>query len=270
MTDENLPTTDAPKKNPLLERVSIPGEKFPIPSHGLFYKNGELDESVKDGEIYIKPMNAMDELILKSPDKLLSGEAITEVFTKCMPNVLKPGELLAKDVDYLLMCLRMLSYGPNIDITTEHTCKDAKAHRYSIEIRPLLQKAKPIDPTAIKKFQVKLDTGQVIKLHPPRFLSTIKLYQVFGDGGEDTDVIEMGKQLLDTIVDMIDSVDEISERELIKEWLEAIRVGDVQLISDKIAELSDWGIDPITTVNCLDCKEKMEVIVPVNPVSFFI
>ena len=99
---------------------------------------------------------------------------------KCTPNVLKPGDLLAKDVDYLMMCLRMISYGPHIELTATHVCKDPKEHSYSIEIRPILQEAKPIDPTSLGSFNVTLDTGQVVILHPPRFLSTVRLYQVFG------------------------------------------------------------------------------------------
>ncbi len=268
MTKKKQPETEAKKVNPLLERVNIPGEKFRVPSGGLFYTNGELDDSVKDGEIYAQPMNAMDELVLKSPDKLLSGEAVTELLQKCTPSVLKPGDLLAKDVDYLMMCLRMISYGPQIELTATHTCKDAKEQSYSIEIRPILQEAKPIDPTSLDSFNVTLDTGQVVQLHPPRFLSTVRLYQVFGDDSTDS-AEEMGVQLLETIADMIQSVDDHTDSEDITEWLKKIRVGDVQVISEKIAELSDWGIDPIVTVKCKDCKKNMEVIVPVNPISFF-
>ena len=33
--------------NPLLQKVQIPGEKFRLPSGGLFYNDGELDESVR-------------------------------------------------------------------------------------------------------------------------------------------------------------------------------------------------------------------------------
>ena len=269
MTDTKKPTTVDPNVNPLLERVSIPGEKFALPSGGLFYTDGELKDSVKNGEVYMEPMNAMDELTLKSPDKLLSGQAILEVLSKRIPDIVKPDELLSKDIDYLLMCLRMISYGPVLDVTSTHTCEEATQHMYAIQIRPLLKESKPIDPTAIKKFSITLKSGQVVKLHPPRFTSTVKLYQAFGDAGEEVDPSVMGKQLLDTISDMIASVDEVTNPEHIAEWLQKIRVGDVQQISEKVAELSDWGIDPVTTVTCKDCKEEMDILVPVNPVSFF-
>lgn len=70
---ENTTDTEA-RKNPLLEKVQIPGEKFRMPSGGIFYNKGELEENIEEGEVYVHPMNAMDELTLKSPDKLLSVE----------------------------------------------------------------------------------------------------------------------------------------------------------------------------------------------------
>lgn len=255
--------------NPLLAKVTIPGETFRLPSGGLFYKKGELNTSVKNGEVMVNPMNAMDELLLKSPDKLLSGEAITDVFRNCLPDVVAPAQLLAKDVDYLLMCLRMVSYGPNIDLTHKHDCEDAKEHSYSVPLRPLILGSKPINPTALKNYNVTLSNGQVVDLYPPRFLATIKVYQMFGTMNENADTQEMGQQLLETIGDMINAVDGHEDQSDIQEWIKQVRVGDVQAISDKVAELSDWGVDPIAKVKCRDCKKNMELVVPINPVSFF-
>lgn len=258
-------------KNPLLEKVQIPGEKFRLPSGGLFYNNNELDKSIKDGEIFINPMNAIDELILKSPDKLLSGEAVVEIINRCVPEVEDPEQLLAKDVDYILMCLRMVSYGPEVVLAATHDCEKAKEHSYSLPIRPLLQKTKPIDPTALKKYKVKLSNGQVVELNPPRYYSTIKLYEAFGGiDNEEVDTDTMGMQLLENIADMIQSVDSHEDRDNIIEWLKQVRVGDVEAISNKVTELSDWGLDPIIEVKCKDCKKEMKVSVPVNPIAFFI
>ena len=101
MSDDNIQSTEQPRSNPLLERIRIPGETFTLPSQGIFYKNGELDDDSKNGEVYIYPMVTYDEIVLKTPDKLFSGEAITEVFQRCVPQIKKPMELLAKDVDFI-------------------------------------------------------------------------------------------------------------------------------------------------------------------------
>lgn len=266
----NSKSTPEQHKNPLLEKVQIPGEKFRLPSSGLFYSDGELHDSVKDGEIFINPMNAMDELILKSPDKLLSGEAVVDIIKRCAPEVTNPEQLLAKDVDYILMCLRMVSYGPEVHISATHSCKKAKEHSYSFPVRPILQRTKLIDPTAVKKYKITLSNGQVVEINPPRYFSTIKLYQVFGaSSDEEFNIDEMGKQLLENVADMIRSVDNHNDKEDIIEWLQQVRVGDVEKISEKVAELSDWGLNQIVETECKDCKKKMKVSVPVNPIAFF-
>lgn len=260
------------RKNPLLEKVQIPGEKFRLPSGGLFYEDDELDSSVENGEVFVNPMNAIDELNMKSPDKLLSGESVIEIIERCIPDVKNPKQLLAKDVDYLLMCLRMVSYGPDVNLTATHDCKNAKEHSYAVPIRPILQATKPIDPTSLKKYQLTLGNDQVVKLNPPRYMSTIKLYQLFGleENEVEFDPEKMGAQLLDNIADMIKSVDDHENRKDIVEWLKAIRIGDVESISEKITDLSDWGLDHVIDVKCRDCKKELNLQVPINPIAFFI
>ena len=48
-TSENI----VPIPNPLLASLRIPGETFRLPSHGLFYTDGELDDSVVNGEVEV-------------------------------------------------------------------------------------------------------------------------------------------------------------------------------------------------------------------------
>jgi len=48
--------------NPLIERAYVPGETHTLPSGGLFYKNGELSNDVKNGEITVNPMTAIMKL----------------------------------------------------------------------------------------------------------------------------------------------------------------------------------------------------------------
>ena len=92
---ENVPTpTPTPVVNPLLQRVRMPGQRFTLPSGGLFYNNGELDPSCVNGELEVQPMTMVDDLVLKTPDKILNGDGMVEVIQRCVPQVLKPWELL--------------------------------------------------------------------------------------------------------------------------------------------------------------------------------
>lgn len=102
--------------NPLLSKIELPGRRFRLPSRGLFYTNGELNDDIVDGEIQVFSMTAIDEISMRSPEYLFSGEAIERVFKRCIPEVKKPLELLSLDIDYLLTALRIVSYGDVIRI----------------------------------------------------------------------------------------------------------------------------------------------------------
>ena len=109
-------------ENPLLQKIRLPGRIFQLPSRGLFYNNGELENTVKDGEIHVHAMSAFAEIHMKNPDQLFSGQAVDTVFRECVRGVVEPTKLLAKDVDAILMFLRTVTYGPNYEFTAKHTC----------------------------------------------------------------------------------------------------------------------------------------------------
>jgi hypothetical protein len=49
---------------------------------------------------------------------MYSGESIDRVFKRCVPEILKPLELLSRDVDFVLACLRVISYGGSYQVHT--------------------------------------------------------------------------------------------------------------------------------------------------------
>lgn len=260
--------------NPLLVTLKsrLPGGAFTIPSQGIFYTNGELSEDVKNGEIQVMPMTAMDEILIKTPDKLMSGKAIEEVFERCIPQVLKPREMLSKDVDFLLMCIRYISYGQSMNLQYKHTCENAKEHEYVIDLLPLIKATRRIDATTIdSRFSLVLPNDQVIRLRPPLFSSVLALYMSNFEQANVAGVAETDSHLkmFDVVVSTIESVDGITDKELIKEWVKQIPVGYMSQIGDIMQNVSDWGISSSVEVHCKDCKEKLQMEIPLNPVAFF-
>jgi hypothetical protein len=88
-----------------------------LPSKGKWY-----DESVLDGgqftQIPVFGMNAMDEIMFKTPDALFSGEATAQVIRSCIPTILDPWQLVGYDIDYILIALRIATYSDKLPITT--------------------------------------------------------------------------------------------------------------------------------------------------------
>jgi len=258
-------------KNPLMQRLQIPGETFRLPSQGLFYTNSELTDDVTNGEVHVFPMTAYDEIVFKTPDMLLSGKAIDEVFQRCIPQIKKPRQLLSKDVDYLITCLRVITYGPEISLIYKHNCENAKQHEYKISLQDLLRKAKAIDPTTLTSvYAITLANGQQVKLRPTTFDTVLKLNQNLNKPGDQSDeILALQKDMMQVLIDMIESVDEITDKEMISEWANALPAGWVRFMSESIDKVSDWGVEFKATAVCKDCGEPMEMPFSANPVSFF-
>lgn len=271
-----VPVPPAPAPNPLLAHVRLPGETVRMPSGGLFYTNGELSPEVRDGEVHVHPMTAVDEIMIKTPDLLFSGNAIQEVFSRCIPQILKPTELLAKDVDYLLICLRKVTYGETLELEAEHTCENAKRHSYQISINDFIKNSKEIDPSKMSTYTLKLDNGQTVNLRPVKFRDYVHIMQTTSALKEErikTDadyVVEQAKSIMfDSMLGVIISVDDITNRDQILEWLENIPAGWIKQISQKIEKMADWGPVFVSKATCKDCGEDFDVHAPLNPVAFF-
>lgn len=267
MADEVSNPTVEHSINPLLERIRLPGEIHQLPSNGAFYKNGELDSSVKDGEVQVFPMTAIDEVTMRSPDLMFSGDAVEQVLARCVPQILKPRLLLAKDVDFLLAVLRKVSYGETFEVTVKHICKDAKEHTYNVPMDQFIKTAKKIEPgTITKNFHVKMPNDQIVVIHPIRYNDVIKMMQAMD---EDISTEARAARVVDVLVYMTEKIDDISDPKLIHEWYMNIPVGWSDHINAAIDGAADWGPDFTFKTKCKDCGEEFELDAPLNPVSFF-
>lgn len=259
--------------NPLLTSLKLPGQTVRLPSNGIFYKNGELEDNVKNGEIHVFPLNAYHEILLKSPDFLLNGMAVEKVFSDCIPEVKKPLELITKDVDFLFVCLRKVTFGESIEFEYTHYCDKAKKHNYIINISEMLNKTIRIDPTTVDdKFEVKLDNGFVVKTNPLKFNNFITLNQIPSSTLVTPE--EKFKYIVESLLTTISSVQvnnehEVTDKSMIKEWLEKLSANDVRNITSKINDSSQWGPVFSTSCKCKDCNDDFSIDVPVNPVLVF-
>jgi hypothetical protein len=277
--DQIMPTLGIPEShpqvvNPLLQRVRIPGETFTLPSGGVFYTNGELAPDIENGEVHVYPMTGIDELIMKSVDKIINGEAVKEVFARCIPGVVKPGELSAKDVDYLLVALKKVSYGPTFDVNYTHDCEDAEQHTYELPLDMFLRGAKTVNPTTVRTaFQYRLENGQVVHFKPASYDDVVKVFQLqqIDDASEEEpSQTEVLHRLLMSVTILIDKVDETSDRDMIVQWMKTLPVSWLQSISDAAVATTQWGVEFNVPIKCIDCGAELVIPTPLNPISFFI
>jgi hypothetical protein len=88
-----------------------------LPSKGVFYDDTVL-ENGQHMQIPVFGMNAMDEIMFKTPDALFSGDATVQVIKSCIPTILDPWKLVGFDIDYVLIAIRIATYSDDLNITS--------------------------------------------------------------------------------------------------------------------------------------------------------
>lgn len=274
--------------NPLLKKIKLPGRTFQLPSRGALYHNGEL--AGNEGEIHVHPMSALAEISLKNPDLLFNGKALDQVFGECIPEIKKATELYGRDIDAIMFYLRLVTYGPEFEIHVKHDCEESKKrgengevlidkegnevhkeHSYVVNIEEMVQNIKFLDPTLSDQFQVTVGEGeneQLVKVHPVKFEHMIKLFQMNSNKQEFT-ADDIKRNVVFNLTNLIESVDGITDKKMIEEWVSGITSPYQNRITEAIEKTNGWGPEQTTTIVCKDCKKEMPVELPLNPISFF-
>lgn len=102
-------------QNPLKKYYRQPKLFIKLPSSGNFYPPGVL-EKTETGEYPVYAMTAKDELVMKTPDALLNGQATIEVIQSCFPNIKNAWMIPSIDLDAILIAIRLATYGEKLEI----------------------------------------------------------------------------------------------------------------------------------------------------------
>jgi len=130
-------TQPAVRINPLLSVLRQPKIYIRLPSNGKYWKEGSLNVSV-NGEYPVFSMTARDELLLKTPDALMNGQAMVEIIHSCMPNVLDAWDCPQVDLDTILVAVRLATYGEMLTMKITHPTIDGDTD-YEINVREVLE-----------------------------------------------------------------------------------------------------------------------------------
>jgi len=122
--------------NPLQQYFRQPKIYIKLPSGGVFNKLGSLQGDVTNMPVY--GMTGMDEIIMKTPDALMSGEAAVKVIQSCCPYIKDAWELSNVDTEQVLAAIRIATYGNEIEVTS--TCKECDAtNEYTLDLSKLIE-----------------------------------------------------------------------------------------------------------------------------------
>jgi len=140
-----------------------PELKISLPSQGAYYPPGvlQLDPT---GELDVYPMTAVDELTLKTPDALLTGEGTVKTIQSCVPAITNAWLMPASDVDIVLIAIRIATYGSTMTVTSTVPSIGTKQD-HEIDLQTLFDR---VNKEKISN-QLMLDNGVKVVIRPNNY-----------------------------------------------------------------------------------------------------
>ena len=269
--------------NPLQQFFRQPKIYISLPSNGIYSPDGAIQGDPSRVAVY--GMTGMDEILIKTPDALLSGESTVKVIESCCPAI-KDGNLVnALDLDTILVAIRIATSGNDMDVT--HECSKCKTKsEYTVNLNNIIEHFMKC------QFDNKVKTDNItIKIRPLTYkestkfsMENFKLQQQIVKISNITDEEER-KQLLSTALKELSmiqydifttSIDQVetpescvTDKTFIKEWLQNCDKSvfdSLKKHNEKIRSV--WSIPPLT-VKCSECGEENSVSIEMDMSTFF-
>ena len=270
-------------QNPLQQYFRQPKIFISLPSQGVYSKPGSIDGDVSNLPVY--GMTGMDEIIIKTPDALLTGESTVKVIQSCCPSIKDPWGLSALDLDLVLSAIRIATYGKELGLSA--TCPACEEENdYDVDLTRM------IDHFSKCKYDPRVVVGNlVITTQPLTYEQSTKfnvknfeLQQQIGqvDFIEDKEerqkkINELWTQLADvqrvifaaTIESVQTETDTVTERGFIDEWLLNCDKEVINTIRNHIDSNRQAWTMPKYKVSCMECKHEFDLAIDLDQASFF-
>lgn len=225
-----------------------------LPSKGEWWPNGSL-EMTETGQFPVYSMTARDELMFKTPDALMNGQAIVDVIQSCMPNIKNAWEAPSIDMDMILIAIRLATYGekmpfshkiPVIDEDSEfeldlRTLLDQQSNNQWLEqvpinedliifVRPLTYRH--MTQTSIKSFE----TSRIMMLVNDESIPEARKIELFNESFSKLTQVTVDL-LTDTIYKIATPTGEVTDTKFIKEFIANADKDIFETVQKHLAEL---------------------------------
>ena len=236
-------------------------------------------------------MTAKDDVAIKTPDALISGEAVVQVIKSCIPSIKDPWQMPASDVDFVLVAIRIASYGEEMEM--ESTCtKCEEEFNFGIDLTQYIDKLGKVEftneTTTIKYGKLKvhikpLTYNELSLLQRSAFEEQQVLTMASSNEDlEETERQEMYTRVLNNMTELnIGTISsgvqgiELPDGELIvdkTEIIDFVNNSSIKLtnrITDTLQEIRDKTLIPPLDIECPKCEHKWLSPLDFNYTSFF-
>ena len=270
--------------NPLQQFFRQPKIFISLPSKGAYSASGMIQGDVANLPVY--SLTGMDEIIIKTPDSLMSGDSTAKIIESCCPAIKDAWALPIIDINILLAAIRIASYGPHITFNVE--CNECKAEsEYDVELSYIVDYFSNLEyPNKLVLKDIAIYTRPMTYRESTNF--SIKSYQlrqqlIQADKVEDdverqTIVNRLFRELAvlqnDMMLSGIDTIQtgnlNVTEAPYISEWLancDSTYATAIKAHSEKI--FNDWQVPP-HPITCSSCKHESKLRIDLDYSTFFV
>jgi hypothetical protein len=273
------------KPNLLINYFRQPKLYIKLPSNGNFYPEGALDQS-EIGEYAVYAMTAKDELMFKTPDALMNGQASVEVIKSCIPAIKDPWKMPSIDLDTVLIAIRVATYGENMDFTSScPKCKNFNelsfnligyldqssqfTYESSIDMPPLKINIRPYSYKEITQTAIKtLEQQRIINIVNDEGLEDEKKLEMFGES-----FVKLTQLTVDVVTGCIRSIETpegiVDDQAMIKEFIENSNKETFTAVNNRVNELRDAIALKSQTITCQECEHVYSIEITMDQTNFF-
>jgi hypothetical protein len=271
--------------NPLSAYFRQPKIYVKLPSGGQFYPPGALDVSA-NGEYPVYSMTAKDELIFKTPDALMNGQATVELVKSCFPSIKNPWAMPSMDIDAVLIAIRIATYGEDMDFQSNcPACQEENT--YTLNLINYIEQVQNFQYNAnviiddleitLRPYNYKEVTGQSIKA-----LEQQKIFAVINDEklsdqekldrfGES--FVKLTEMTVDIVAGCISSVKtpqaEVTDQDMIQEFINNAPKEIFNQIVEHVEKMKADIDLKAQDVECGSCKNPYKITLNIDQSNFF-
>jgi hypothetical protein len=271
--------------NPLQQYFRQPKIYVSLPSRGIYNAPGTINGD--PNQLAVCAMTGMDEVIIKTPDALFTGEASVKLIESCCPNIKNAWDLSILDTELMFVAIRIATYGNNITIS--NTCvKCETLNDYELNLNFIVEhfsNCKYDNVVALKDLTVNIKP----LTYKQQTDYNLQIYELQKQVRQATDIADTAEQQttlnklweelsqiqLNLNINSIDSVQTpdvtVNERAYIAEWLANCESEvSVKIKSAIDANRDTWTIPPYS-VECTnpECKHETKLSIDLDNSNFF-
>lgn len=261
------------QNNPLTKFMRQPKIYISLPSQGKYWPPGSI--TIPENEqLAVYSMTAKDEMLFKTPDALMNGQAVVDVIQSCIPDIKNAWHTPSIDMDIILVAIRIATYGEKMSITAtvpvvnEEQDYDIDLHQFIdkvstnvwIEQVPvsddLILFVRPLTYRHLTNIGIKsFETNKIIQVASSQDLSEKQKLQLVNDSFKVLSDLTTD-MMVGTIFKIKTNEGDVTETRYIKEFIENADKSVYDLVQKHINDLKEHNeIKPMTITTTPEQQE---------------